>query len=90
MSRNEWAPGLDLTPRERNDRPVLATVTNREFIVPGERVQRQIDQHLDAAEQASLRLDWAAVVEHSEAEAMRRLASERLRSGPSSRQRLQH
>lgn len=33
--------------------------------MPSERIQRQIDQHLDAAEQAGLRLDWSAAVEHA-------------------------
>ncbi len=32
-----------------------------------ERIQRQIDQHLDAAEAASLKLDWQAVVDHAQA-----------------------
>lgn len=32
-----------------------------------ERLQRQIDQHLDAAEAASLKLDWQAVVDHAQA-----------------------
>lgn len=32
-----------------------------------ERIQRQIDQHLDAAEAASLRLDWQAVADHAQA-----------------------
>ena len=35
--------------------------------MPSERIQRQIDQHLDAAEQASLALDWTLVREHSQA-----------------------
>jgi tetratricopeptide (TPR) repeat protein len=35
--------------------------------VPSERVQRQIDQHLDAAEEASLRLEWAVVRDHAHA-----------------------
>ena len=35
--------------------------------MPSERIQRQIDQHLDAAEAASLALDWDAVRGHAEA-----------------------
>jgi hypothetical protein len=33
--------------------------------MPSERIQRQIDQHLDAAEEASGRLDWPAVEDHA-------------------------
>ncbi len=35
--------------------------------VTSERIQRQIDQHLDAAEAASLKLDWLAAADHAQA-----------------------
>ena len=35
--------------------------------MPSERIQRQIDQHLDAAEEASGRLDWPALEDHAAA-----------------------
>lgn len=35
--------------------------------MPSERIQRQIDQHLDAAETAALKLDWQPVADHAQA-----------------------
>ena len=35
--------------------------------MPSERIQRQIDQHLDAAEQAGLGLNWNLAREHAQA-----------------------